>query len=135
MKRAIMLASGAALAMALATPSLAEDLGELIYVDVTESAYISEKAVRIVAKQKAGKPDEKAKTKNVEPQKTTTLTTATYETGTRVWRQPSGLCYMEKRTLDGIEEFSGVQFPQIRVKSGSADCETREFMDASDFPS
>lgn len=130
MKRVIVLASGLATALALTTPTLADNRGKLIYEDITESKYVSEKNVRVIAKKQTSEPGGKS-----EPQKVTELTTDTYEVGTRVWQKPSGLCHMEKRTLKGIEEFSGVQFPSIHVKSGAANCETREFLKDSDFPS
>lgn len=129
MKRAIMLASGAALAMALATPSLAEDRGELIFEDIVETKYVSAISERVI-------PTEKGKAKDGDPDviKKTKKHYSTYETGTRVWEKSSGFCYMEKRTLEGVANLAGVQLPSIRSKYGSADCETREFMDGSNFP-
>ncbi len=116
MKRVIILASGMAVAMALSSQAYADQRGQQIFVDVTESKYISKKS----AVQEFDEETDETVTKTI-------LTTDTYEVGTRIWQDKAGNCLMEKRTLKDMKEFSGIQFPSIHIRQGTADCETREF--------
>lgn len=161
MKRNIRINSGISIGLALAAglglsfnSSASEESihGDLVYIDVKETAYIARK-VECVAPFSEGETPKEVKTRCVEgppgAQEVsadvrtndkgatvlvfTDLVPGTFETGTRVWQNSAGICYMQKRTLVGMNEHSGVQFPKIHEKMGSADCETLEFHTAADF--